>query len=89
MCPNTKKIAIVFDSNVPKIFKLVKQQLKNYEVIELFSASEKTKSMQTVNFVLNKILSKNFNRSDLISLGGGITSDVVALLQVFLKEELI
>ena len=62
LCPNTKKIAIVFDSNVPKKFlKLVKQQLKNYEVIDiLFRASEKAKSMQTVNFVLNRILSKNF-----------------------------
>ena len=49
LCPNTKKIAIVFDSNVPKKFlKLVKQQLKNYEVIDiLFRASEKAKSMQT------------------------------------------
>ena len=89
MCPNTKKIAIVFDSNVPKKFlKLVKQQLKNYEVIDiLFRASEKTKSMQTVNFVLNKILSKNFNRSDLIiSLGGGITSDVVGFTASIFKR---
>ena len=89
LCPDTKKIAIVFDSNVPKKFlKLVKQQLKNYEVIDiLFRASEKAKSMQTVNFVLNRILSKNFNRSDLIiSMGGGITSDVVGFTASIFKR---
>ena len=67
------------------IEKSILKNLKKYELLYYnFNASEKTKSIKTVNFLLNKLLSKNFNRSDLIiGIGGGITGDLVDLLQVF------
>ena len=42
-----------------------------------FSSNEKMKSLKTVDTYLKKLLSKNFNRSDLvIAVGGGVTGDV-------------
>ena len=89
ICPNTKKVALIIDSKVPSKFKrLIKHKLKNYNLLILpFSASEKNKSFKKVNFYLNKILSKNFNRSDLIiSLGGGITGDVAGFVASIFKR---
>ena len=54
-----------------------------------FEASEKTKSQRTVDFLLNKLLSKNFNRSDLvIAIGGGITGDLVGFVASIFKRGL-
>ena len=40
-----------------------------------------------MNFLLNKLLNKNLNRSDLIiSVGGGITSDVVGFVSSIYKR---
>ena len=89
ICPNTKKIALIVDSKVPAKFeRLIKDKLKNYNLLILpFSASEKNKSFKKVNFYLNKILSKNFNRSDLIvGLGGGITGDVAGFVASIFKR---
>ena len=81
LCPLTKKIALIVDDNVPKKFKnKLKSKLKKYNLFFLrFNASEKNKSMNTVNYYLNKLLSKNFNRSDLImDVGGGILVEVTS-----------
>ena len=89
LCPKTKKIALIVDKNVPiKFQNILKKKLKNYNLIILpFTASEKTKSLNTVNLYLNKLLSKNFNRSDLIiSMGGGITGDVVGFISSIYKR---
>jgi len=89
VCPNTKKIAIIIDSKIPNKFKrLIKRKLKNYDLLILpFAANEKNKSLKKVNFYLNKILSKNFNRSDLvIGLGGGITGDVAGFVSSIFKR---
>ena len=52
-----------------------------------FSANEKNKSFKQVNFYLSKILSKNFNRSDLIiAVGGGITGDVAGFVASIFKR---
>ena len=49
--------------------------------------NEKSKSIQTVNFFLKKLLSKNFTRSDLIiSVGGGITGDLVGFIASIYKR---
>ena len=73
ICPKTKKIALIIDTKIPNKFKkIIKNKLKNYDLLILpFSSSEKNKSLQKVNFYLNKILSNNFNRSDLI-IGFGV-----------------
>ena len=88
-CPKTKKIALIVDSNIPIKFKnTIKTNLKNYELLILpFSANEKNKSFKQVDFYLDKILSKNFNRSDLIiAVGGGITGDVAGFVASVFKR---
>ena len=89
LCPKTKKIALIIDKKIPnKIRRSVINKLKNYELIILpFSASEKNKSLKNVNIFLNKILSKNLNRSDLIiGVGGGITGDVSGFIASIFKR---
>ena len=88
-CPRTKKIALIVDSKVPKkLINKIKKQLKKYELLFLsFSANEKNKSFKKINFYLNKILSKNLNRSDLIiGIGGGITGDVAGFVASIFKR---
>ena len=89
ICPSVKKIALIIDSNVPdKFLNFIKIKLKNYDLLVMhFIANEKNKSLNKVNFYLNKILSKNFNRSDLIiAIGGGITGDVVGFIASIFKR---
>ena len=84
LCPGTKKIALIIDKKVPKKFKKqILKSLKNYELISLsFNANEKAKSINSVNLLLNKLLKKNLNRSDLIiGIGGGITGDLSGFLK--------
>ena len=83
LCPKTKKIAFIIDKNVPNRFKKkFKNNLKKYELFFFsFNSNEKTKSLKTVNKFLDKLLSKKFNRVDLvISVGGGITGDVAGFI---------
>ena len=88
ICPKTRKIAVIYDNNVPKNISNLRNKLRNYEIIFLpFHASEKSKSLKTVNLYINKLLSQNLNRSDLIiSLGGGITGDVVGFIASIFKR---
>ena len=89
LCPKTKKIALIVDSNVPNKFKYeLKVKLKNYNLLFLsFKASEKNKSINVINYYLKILLSKNFNRSDLIiAVGGGITGDVVGFISSIFKR---
>ena len=68
LCPNTRNIALIVDKKIPKKFKeRLKKILRSYNLSILdFNASEKNKSIKTVNYFLKNLLSKNFNRSDLI-----------------------
>ena len=89
LCPKARKIALVIDKKVPSKFKnRIKNQLKNFEIVHLsFEANEKNKSIVSVNKYLNILLSKNFNRSDLvIGIGGGITGDVVGFTASLFKR---
>ncbi|MBA1339065.1 MAG: 3-dehydroquinate synthase/shikimate kinase / 3-dehydroquinate synthase [Pelagibacterales bacterium] len=89
ICPKTKKIALVFDKNVPKKYKnIILKELHEYELISYnFNASEKTKSLTTAIFYLNKLLSNNFNRTDLvIGVGGGITGDLIGFVASIFKR---
>ncbi len=89
LCPKTKKIALFFDKNVPNKFRVdLKRKLKNYSLFTyIFTANEKSKSLQSVNNFLDKLLEKNFNRSDLIiSIGGGITGDIVGFVSSIFKR---
>ena len=89
LCPKSKNIAFIIDKNVPIKFKInLKKKLKNYNLLFLsFSANEKNKSFNSVNYYLKILLSKNFNRSDLIiSIGGGITGDVAGFVASIFKR---
>jgi len=89
LCPKTKKIAIIIDRNVPnKFMNILKNKLKNFNLtIIFFTSNEKSKSYKMANLFLNKLLSKNFTRSDLIiSVGGGITGDVVGFVASIFKR---
>ena len=89
LCPKTKKIALIIDRNVPKKYKNeLKRKLKKYNLLFLsIKANEKNKSINVVNYYLNILLSKNFNRSDLIiAIGGGITGDVVGFISSIFKR---
>ena len=89
LCPKTKNIAVIIDNNVPNKFKYkLKNKLKKYNLLFFtFNANEKNKSLKIVSYYLNKLLSKNFNRSDLIiAVGGGITGDVVSFISSIFKR---
>ena len=89
LCSKTKNIALIIDTNVPKKFKNeLKKNLKNYNLLFLsLNASEKNKSINTVNYYLSELLSRNFNRSDLIlAVGGGITGDVAGFVSSIYKR---
>jgi len=89
LCPQTKKIALIFDSGVPKKYKKnISKNLKKYELlIYNFKANEKAKSLRSASLLLNKLLSKNFNRSDLIiGVGGGITGDLAGFVASIFKR---
>ena len=89
LCPQTKKVALIFDKGVPsKYKKIILNNLKKYEVyVYNFNANEKTKSFNFVNYYLNKLLLNNFNRTDLIiSIGGGITGDFSGFVASIFKR---
>ena len=89
LCPKTKKIALIVDKKIPQRFKrILSKKLKKYNLLFLpFTANEKNKSMTTINHYLKMLLSKNFNRTDLvISVGGGITGDVVGFIASIYKR---
>ena len=89
LCPKTKKIALIFDKKIPSTFKKkISNSLKKYELLNYnFNANEKTKSIKSANLIIDKLLSKNFNRSDLIiGIGGGITIDFSGFVASILKR---
>ena len=89
ICPNAEKVALMIDKKVPQKFKgHLKKILKKYKVFILpFNANEKNKSFISVNRYLKILLSKNFNRSDIIiCVGGGITGDVTGFIASLFKR---
>ena len=89
LCPQSKKIALIFDEKVPVKFKtIIMKNLRNYKIYSFkFNANEKSKSIGSVTYFLDNLFSKNFNRSDLvISVGGGITGDLVGFVSSIFKR---
>ena len=88
-CPEVKKIYLVADKNIPfELRKKLKKQLTNYELHEvILNPSEKLKSFSNVSKLTDKLLSLNFNRTDLIiSFGGGVIGDYSAFVASILKR---
>ncbi len=89
VCPDTKKVALIFDKKIPsKLKNTVKKQVKNYEVyVYQYSVNEKLKSFKKVNQLNESLLKKNFNRSDLIiAVGGGVIGDFSGFVASILKR---
>ena len=89
LCPNVKKIAIIYDNKVPIKFKReLKNLLKSYDLFFLkFVSSERSKSIVSVSSIIEKLLAKNYHRSDLIiCVGGGISGDTVGFISSIYKR---
>ena len=89
LCPNASKIALIFDKNIPnKLKKTLISKINKYELTIInFDANEKTKSIKSVSTILNKLLSNNFNRADvIIGIGGGITGDLSGFVASIFKR---
>ena len=89
ICPKTQKVALFLDRKVPRKFeKTFTYLLRKYKIhIFRFDSSEKNKSFKTVNKYLEKLLIKNFNRSDcIISVGGGVSGDVIGFIASIYKR---
>ena len=87
--PNVKKISIICDKNLPKIFqKKLNKSLKKYDLkIYKIKANEKTKSFRVAQKIIEDILQNNFNRSDcIIAFGGGIIGDLSAFVANLAKR---
>ena len=88
-CTQCKKIAIVADKKIPKKFVVkVQKVLKKYDITLInISPSEKIKSFEQTNLLLNKLFESRFNRSDvIIGMGGGITGDLVGFVASIFKR---
>ena len=88
-CPKCKKIALIIDDKIPKKFLTkLRKNLKRYKLFVFFiSPSEKIKSLDQTNLLLDKLLKINFNRSDLIiALGGGIIGDMTGFVASIFKR---
>ena len=88
-CPKTRKIALILDKNIPsKQKKRIKRQLKSYSVYtKEYFPSEKLKSFNKVNSLVESLLEKNFNRNDaVLAAGGGIIGDFAGFVASILKR---
>tara|TARA_Y100000591_G_scaffold140134_1_gene120398 strand:+ start:869 stop:1975 length:1107 start_codon:yes stop_codon:yes gene_type:complete len=78
LCPQTKKIMIVFDKNVPNVFKIkIKKLLNKYKIfVKYYLPNEELKNFYSVNNLVEYLIKNKFNRNDLvIAVGGGIIGD--------------
>ena len=89
LCPKTKKVGLILDKKIPSKYKSkIKKQIKNYEIyVYEYLPSEKLKSFTKANNLIEDLLKKNFNRSDvIIAAGGGIIGDVAGFVSSILKR---
>ena len=89
LCPKCRKVAIVFDKNIPNKFLVkIKKNLKKYKVFVFYiKSSEKIKNLNKISYFINKLLQLNFNRSDLvIGVGGGIVGDMSGFISSIYKR---
>ena len=87
--PGVKKLCIISDNKLPKaLLKKLIKSVKSYDLkIYKLSINEKSKNLNVVNKIIEQLLKDNFNRSDcIISLGGGIVSDLSAFISSVVKR---
>jgi len=89
--PNVKKVCIVSDGKVPSsISRKLIRSLRKYDVkVYKLSVNEKIKNLKIANKIIGWLLKNNFSRSDcVISLGGGIVSDLSGFIASLTKRGL-
>tara|TARA_Y100000590_G_scaffold59357_1_gene62977 strand:+ start:3508 stop:4620 length:1113 start_codon:yes stop_codon:yes gene_type:complete len=87
--PNIKKVAIVYDDNLPKkVVKKLKLSLKKYQInFYKFHSVDKIKNIKVATYLIEDLIKKNFNRSDcIIAFGGGVLSDLTAFVASVVKR---
>ena len=87
--PNVKKICIICDKKIPTALlkKLIKSLNKYNLKIYKMQVKEQIKSLKVANKIIEDLLKDNFNRSDcIISLGGGILSDLSSFISSLVKR---
>ena len=73
LLPKNKKIIIVTDTNLNKIYN---KSISQFPIIEI-GLGEKTKTLQTVDLIINKLIELEADRhSFLLGFGGGIVCDI-------------
>jgi 3-dehydroquinate synthase len=88
---NFKQCLLVVDKNISiKIVSKIKKSLNTKNIyVHFFIASEINKNQNSVNKILDILLSKNFSREDcLMSVGGGITGDISGFAASLFKRGL-
>lgn len=80
-CDTTKKVCIVSDSVVAKIYmqKIVDLLSEKYNLVisYIFEAGEASKNMDTVQKLYEQLINNHFDRHDfLVALGGGVVGDL-------------
>ena len=89
LSPETRKIALVLDKNIPQKYKKkIKSSLKKYQIhTKEYLPKENLKSLKNVNILVEYLLRKKFNRNDaVIAFGGGIIGDFTAFVASILKR---
>ena len=89
--PNTRKICILCDKNIPVslVNKLIRSLNKYNPKIYKLPAIEKTKTFKVANKIIENLLNDNLNRSDcIIAFGGGILGDFSAFVSSVVKRGL-
>jgi len=81
--PSDHKIVAIVDKNVPESFY---QTLKPHHIF-LFNASEDNKSLETIQKIIDFLLQNQIKKDDVVvSIGGGVTSDIVGLVCAIYKR---
>ena len=86
---NFNKCLIIVDKKVPKktSHKIINKINCKFKKIFFFKSSEKNKSFNSVNKILNLLFKENFSRDDcVVAIGGGITGDVVGFAASIYKR---
>ena len=84
----SSKVLLVIDKKVPnRMVNKIKKSINEKKILFYLKSSEKNKSQDNVNKILNVLLKNNFNRNDcLISIGGGIIGDLSAFIASVFKR---
>jgi len=89
LSPDVKKVAIIFDKNVPNLFKRkIKKLLKNYKLFtKEYLPNENLKTLNKANELIEVLIKNRFNRNDLVlAVGGGIVGDFAGFVASILKR---